>query len=123
MLVVDANFLMSASRFKVDATSELKMLVEGKFELVTCSAVIKELEGLSKSKGKAGPEARAALGQIKGAGVKVLHTGKKADDWILEFCEANNAVACTNDAELRKKLKEKGMRAIVLKGRSTINYA
>ena len=120
-LVVDANFLMSAYKFKVDAMSALRELV-GKYELVTCSSVIIELQGLSKSRGPAGPQARQALLSLAREGARVVRTIEPADDWIVNYCAQHGAIACTNDAALRKRLRENGVRSIVLKGRSRIDF-
>ncbi len=123
ILVVDANFLMSAFRFKVDAISGLRDLVGGDFRLVTSSSVIRELEGIAGGKNLSARGARFALETLKREGAQVDRTEKYADDWVLEYCVTQGAVACTNDAELRKRLREAGIRSIVLKGRSKIDYA
>jgi rRNA-processing protein FCF1 len=123
ILVVDANFLMSAYKFRVDAIAELKCLVEGGFTLVTSSSIVKELKTLSKKKGTAGPQARFALEIMEKERVKVIKTKETADDWILEYCASNGAVACTNDFALRKKLRDAGVRSIALRGRFRLDYA
>jgi len=121
-LVVDANFLMSAYRFRLDAVAELKCLVEGGFLLVTPSSVVKELETISRKKGEAGPQARYALETMARERVSVMQTSKKADDWILDYCAETGAIACTNDSKLRKRLRERGVKSIVLLGRSRLGY-
>lgn len=122
-LVVDANFLMSAYRFKVDAIQELGRLVAGGYVLVTSSAVINELQGLCRETNAASRGARYALDMMRKQGVRVIRTSQKADAWIEEYCSKNGATACTNDAELRKRLKKRGVRTVVLKGRSHLGYA
>ncbi len=121
ILVVDANFLMSAYRFKVDSLLALRDLV-GEYGLVTSSSVMAELEGLSRSKSPSGKGAAHALETLRGAGAKVIRTSKNADEWILDYCSSTGALACTNDAALRKRLREAGVRSIVLKGRSKIDF-
>ena len=123
ILVVDANFLMSAYRFKVDAISGLRELAGGNLRLVTSSAVIKELEGISRGKNLSARGASYALGLLEKGGAEVVKTGKGADDWIVDYCVSHNAVACTNDAKLRKTLRESGVRSIVLKGKAQLDYA
>jgi len=122
-LVLDANFLMSAYKFRVDAISELKGLVVGEFRLVAPSSVLDELELISRTRGAAGPQAKYALEVMRKEGVTVMRTKKKADEWIEDFCSSTGAIACTNDSDLRKKLKEKGVRCILLKGKSKLGYA
>jgi uncharacterized protein len=122
-LVVDANFLMSAYRFKVDAIEGLRELVSGSYRLITPSSVIRELERISQGKGAAAIEARYALMIIEKERVEVVGTEESADSWIEEYCSSTGAIACTNDAELRRRLKSRGLRSIVLKGRSRLDYA
>ena len=122
-LVVDANFLMSAYRFKVNAISELNELLPGGYRLVTGSPVIKELEGLKKSKSPSGRGASFALDVLGAEKAEVIQTSKNADDWIVDYCSSAGAIACTNDASLRRRLREKGVRSIVLLGRSRLAFA
>ncbi len=121
-LVVDANFLMSTYKFKVDAILGVEELVGRDYLLVTSSSIVVELERIRKSKGKASQQARYALGIIRKY-VKVIRTTESADQWIEMYCLKNNAIACTNDAELRKRLKKNGIKTIVLRGRSRLSYA
>ena len=122
-LVVDANFLMSAYKFKVNAIAELNELLPGGYKLVTGSPVIKELEGLSKSKSPRGRGAALALELLKKEGKEVIVTSKSADDWIADYCSSTGAIACTNDAALRKRLRENGVKSIVLLGRARLAFA
>lgn len=121
-IVIDANFLMSAYRFKVDAIGELKALVVGDFCLVAPTSVVRELERLSESRGAAGPGAAYALEVMRREKVKILPTEKSADDWIEEYCKKTGAIACTNDAQLKQKLKKHGLRVISLIGKSKLDY-
>ncbi|MFH1447992.1 MAG: PIN domain-containing protein [Candidatus Micrarchaeota archaeon] len=121
-LVVDANFLMSAYRFKVDAIDELGRLVAGSFRLVTSTSIILELERISEKKGVAGPQARYALSMIRKRGIRIMRTSKEADYWIEEYCSGTGAIACTNDAALRKRLKKNGIKTIALRGKSRLDY-
>ncbi|MFH0818245.1 MAG: hypothetical protein V1909_06470 [Candidatus Micrarchaeota archaeon] len=123
ILVVDANFLMSAYRFKVDAINGLNELLPAGYQLLAPSSVMQELEGLSRNKSPSGKGATYALEILKREGVKVIKTEKSADDWIVDYCSSNGAIACTNDSALRKRLRENKVKSIVLKGRARIDYA
>ncbi|MFH1471141.1 MAG: PIN domain-containing protein [Candidatus Micrarchaeota archaeon] len=121
ILVVDANFLMSAYKFKVDAMGGLYELFPGGFRLVTSNSILEELKGLAKKRSDVGKGAAYSLWVLEKNRAEVISTNEKADDWVVSYCAKNSAIACTNDAELRKRLKSQGIKSIVLKGRSTLD--
>jgi rRNA-processing protein FCF1 len=44
------------------------------------------------------------------------------DDWIVGYAQANNAIVCTNDAKLRKRLREADIKVITMKSKSKLGY-
>jgi rRNA-processing protein FCF1 len=101
-ILLDTNFLVDIVRFKIDF-SELK----GN-ELFVLDSVVEELEKIAEGKGKDSVSARIALELIKGKGLKILKSKERqADLSLLEHAKKGYVIA-TQDARLKRKLKEVG---------------
>ena len=120
--VLDTNFLMLAYQFKVNVFSELSELL-GNHRRVTCTGVIEELEKLGSRRGRDSAAARYALKLLKLGRVEVKRNAKGVDEWILDYCGRRGAVACTVDRELMGKLKKEGVKVIILRGKSRLQFA
>jgi rRNA-processing protein FCF1 len=83
-----------------------------------------ELERIGKKIGKDGMAARLAMKLIhanEGRIEKVENSGY-VDDWIVEYAQNNNAIVCTNDAELRKRHDRLHIKVITMKSKSKLGY-
>jgi len=119
--VLDTNFLMLAYQFKIDIFGGLRELL-GEYKAVTCSGVITELEGICSGKGRDSAAASYALKLLKLRGVEVKGSSKDVDGWIEGYCTGKDAVACTVDKELIRKLKKDGVRVVILRGKSRLQF-
>lgn len=124
-VIMDTNFLLVPHQFKINVMAQLERLIEGPHELAVSEAIINELKGISSSHGKKGAAARIALEAIKRERIKTLETPEKdADAWILGYCaEKKDSIVCTNDMELRAKLKRMAVRVVAMKSRARIGWA
>jgi len=107
--ILDTNFLMVPLQFNVDIFSEIEriLLGEGKYELATISLIEEELAGL-------GQKGKAASTMIKLNNVKVYEIkATDADTGLLEFAQLGDFL-CTQDKELKRLAKAKGIRIITL---------
>lgn len=120
--VLDTNFLMLAHQFNVDISGELGELL-GECRKVTCRGVVEELERLSIGKGRDASAAKYALKLLKLGGFEIVRNEGKVDDWIVSYCARNGAVACTMDRELIARLKKKGVKVVILRGKSRLEFA
>lgn len=132
-VILDTNMLLVPGQFKVDIFSELDRVMDGPYEILVPEGVLKELDGLVE-KGKADDRRAARLaklllehqrqrdfraaGESRCKGLKIISqsNGMYVDDAILEFAEDGTLVA-TNDAALKRRLLERGVRVIYLKQR------
>ena len=118
--LLDTNFLMIPGKFKVDVFSELEKF--GKPELYTVSAVVRELEKLSKSGGDK-PHAKLGLELLRKKGVEVLQTdGYDADMELERTAVEEDFVVCTQDKELIKRLKKEEIRVISLRQKKYLEF-
>lgn len=121
-VILDTNFLLLPYRFKINIINELDYLIEVSHCFVISSRILDELKKLSRSLGKDGVAARLALKMVASpkSKIEVIETDVPVDDWIVDYAKDNNAIVCTNDAKLRKRLK--GLKIVVLKSRSKLGF-
>ena len=113
-LLFDTNFLLDLFRFRIDLT-EIYDLLPGQLELYVLNKTVNELGILSK-KAKHGKFAKLALSLIKSSKVNVIDVTDDVDTAMVKLA-GKDFVAATNDAKLRKKLSEKGVKTIYLRAR------
>lgn len=108
-------------QFNVDIISELEKALSS-YKLTTYNFIIDELIGLkNNSKGKTRVAAGIAIQIAKSDNVKIkknsLKENESVDDGLLRIASNTNypKVLATNDIELRKKAKEKGITVAYLR--------
>ncbi len=112
-VVLDANALMMPFQFSINIDIELERLL-GSFEMVVPSSVIVELERVA-----AVQKASDAKGALKLAQKYRMHeVAGTGDDAVLAAACELGAVLLTNDAGLRRRAREAGLRTVCLRGRS-----
>ncbi len=118
-IILDTNFLMIPFQFKVDIISEIDRICDVKYSLCIIDLTLKELKGIvEKQKGRNKDAAKLALKLIALKGFRLIKSGKvkDADSAILEIATKDHVV-CTQDMNLKRKLREKGIRIITLRSR------
>lgn len=112
----------------VDVFDELERLMEGKYELATLISVKEELVNISENlKGKDKIAAQVGLALLEKKNVRLIESVKTqggVDNEILAVAGASKGdfIVCTNDRELRKRLKAGGIPVISLRGKSHLDY-
>jgi len=120
--VLDTNFLMLAHQFKVDIFGGLGELL-GEYNAVTCKGVVDELTRMQSGKGGESTAAKYALKLLKLGRIEIKKNEGGVDDWVVSYCARNGAVACTMDRELIERLKKEGVKVIILRGKSRLQFA
>ena len=119
-VVIDTNFFMVPFQFNVDIITELENLLPS-YKLTTPSFVINELKGLkNNNKGKVRLNANLALKLANSSKVEIkdisLLENETVDDALLRVSE----VLATNDIELKKRAKAKGITIVYLRQKNYI---
>ena len=119
-VVIDTNFFMVPFQFNVDIITELEKVLPS-YKLTTPSFVINELKGLKKNnKGKIRLNANLALKLANSSKVEIkdisLLENETVDDALLRVSE----VLATNDIELKKRAKSKGITVVYLRQKNYI---
>ena len=112
-VVADANALMMPFQFSINIDIELSRLL-GNYEIVVPSSVIVELKRVALEQ-----KASQAKGALRLAEKYRTHKiDGTGDDAVLAAAVELGAVLLTNDAGLRRRAREAGLRTVCLRGRS-----
>ncbi|WP_400201175.1 PIN domain-containing protein [Methanobrevibacter smithii] len=108
-VVIDTNFFMVPFQFNVDIIDELEKALPS-YKLTTPIFVINELKGLKRNnKGKIRLNADLALKLANSSNIEIkdisLENNETVDDALLRVSE----VLATNDIELKKRDRKKGI--------------
>jgi rRNA-processing protein FCF1 len=122
-VVLDTNFLLLPFQFRINIIKELDYLIEKSHRYVISSRTLDELKKLGRTVGKNGMAARLALKMIGASKIDVVKSDMPVDDWVVRYAKGNNAIACTNDRLLRKRLMELDVKVVTLKARSKLGFA
>lgn len=114
-VIIDTNFLLIPSQFKIDIFSEIERIMTLPYELFVLDKSIDELNKIIKQqRGKDKTAAKLALQLIEGK-VNIIKTEEGlVDDLIVELAD-NNTFVCTQDKELKQRVKEKCGKLISMK--------
>lgn len=115
-ILIDTNAFLMASQFKIDLLEELKWLL-GSVRVLVPEIVIRELEGLSKGKGKHAASAR--LGLLFARKCEVISSSGigTPDEQIFTSAQDLQCGVVTNDRRLRDQVLDEGLPVVSLAGK------
>jgi hypothetical protein len=121
-VLLDANALMMPAQFQIDLFDEIRNLI-GSFEPVVLSAVIQELEGLTRAKGRHGAAAR--LGLALAADCTITESrdlqSESVDAQVIEYAaQTDDCVVVTNDRRIRDALYARGISVISMRNQKKL---
>lgn len=119
-VVIDTNFFMVPFQFNVDIIDELEKALPS-YKLTTPIFVINELKGLKRNnEGKIRLNADLALKLANSSNIEIkdisLENNETVDDALLRVSE----VLATNDIELKKRARKKGITVAYLRQKKYI---
>lgn len=121
-ILLDTNFIMIPALFKVDIYAELDRICDFKYELYVLDKTLNELDEIEKN-GKGSNKAAAKLSKaiLEAKKPKPLKTTSKdyVDNIILGL---KGYIVGTQDKELRLKLKENGVKTIILRQKKYLAF-
>ena len=116
-VILDTNFLMLPGIFGLDIFSELDRVLEQRYKLVVPSPVAEELKKIAAAGDpKDRSAARLAMEMLPRA--ETVESTLSADDAIVELAQIGECAVGTNDAELRRRLKDSEIPVIYLRQKS-----
>lgn len=119
-ILLDTNFFLVPFQLGVNIFQEFDRIMDEPYILMTITSVKKELEKLVKS-GKGDDKVAARLGIHLARNIEVAEVQGPADDAILHYAsDYKDVLVATNDAGLRKKLKENKLLTIYVRQKSKL---
>jgi rRNA-processing protein FCF1 len=121
-VIVDSNALFAPLQFKIDVFGELERLLNRHFELILLSPVRKELERFA-AEGSPKTRRMAAFAlklAEKCRYVEVDSLAEVVDDVIVETASNWRTPVFTNDAQLRKRLRDISVPVIYVRQKSRL---
>jgi len=108
----------------MDIFAIIDKTVEGKHSYAVSSNTLKELEKIAKNQGRTGAAARLGLKiyELHKKEIEVVISKQAVDSWIVKYAAEENAIVCTNDKQLKNKLKQKGIKVIATKGKNWLGF-
>ncbi|MDA1197348.1 MAG: hypothetical protein O2779_05300 [Nanoarchaeota archaeon] len=122
-IILDTNFLMIPSQFKLDIFTAIERACLFKYKLAVVDGTVKELNSLiEKTKGKNKAAAKLALSFITRKKIPIIQTPQKyhVDAEILNLVKKEKHIVATQDIPLRKKLKAMHVTRMVMRQKSYI---
>ncbi len=121
---VDSNFWLIPYIQKIDIFSEIERLVPENYELVVSDGVIDELKKIQETgKGKDKVAAKIGLELIEKKAIRIIPEIESVDSLIIEISEKEKeVVVCTNDKELRNRLRRKNVKTIGMKEKEKLGF-
>ena len=116
-VILDTNFLLIPEQFGVDIFSEIERLMQNRYELCIFDKTLDELKKIAETgSGKDKRAAKLGIAFIATKKMRVLKAEENyVDDAIYKLAEKKGQIVCTQDQELKRKLKAKGVSVITLR--------
>ena len=122
-VILDSNFLLIPSQFKIDIFESMMNLLNKRHEPTILSSTLHELQTISqKGSPKLRKQAQIALKLAEKCRTVEVEKGKDEtnDDVIVRIASEWHSPVATNDRELRKKLRNQNIPVIFLRGKSRL---
>jgi len=119
-VILDTDFLIHCASHMIDYAEELKRILDFGFQIRIIDKTMDELNNIIKTQsGKAKSDAKLAKAILENKQIQFIKTKKDriVDDLILDIADKNTIVA-TTDAELKRRLKGKGVSVVVIRQKS-----
>ncbi len=124
LVIPDTNFLLVPGQFGVDIIRELERVIQARFRVAVPDVVLQELDVIErKSRGRDLMAVRMAKKLAERFDVvRVGRFGERPiDDQLLDFAANNeHVIVCTNDRDLRRRLRERGIPVVYLRSKKIL---
>jgi len=122
-IIFDANFLFVPLQFKIDIFEGITNLLNRRFEPILLSTTQHELQKMAE-RGPRNLRKQAAMALKLGEKCRLVDVEKSQretnDDVILRIATKWKCPVATNDQELRRKLRDRAIPVIYLRGKSRL---
>lgn len=128
LLIFDTNFLLIPAEFKVDIFQKSKDLINTKkLDMAVFDKTIYELQKIKDSRSKSSSSAKIGLQLINVKNITIIASKDKTyvDDMFLNYEKYlpdsdREVIVATQDKELKKRLKQRGIKVIYMAARKKL---
>ena len=121
-VILDTSAIFMFFEFSIDIEQEILGLI-GNYRIIIPKPIFNEIKTLSEI-GKENKKkiAKSSLNLINKKNYEIvdLNVKKTGDDSLIDYGIKLNGIVVTNDKELRKRLKEKSISTIFLRGKQKV---
>ncbi len=110
-LILDTSSIVFAVSNKKDILASANDAFIG-YSILISRGVLRELKDLANGKSKYAGSANAALKMLEKASLELSPEIGHVDDWIVKESAKRRCAVCTNDAGLKKRLRETGAEVV-----------
>jgi rRNA-processing protein FCF1 len=103
-VIVDTSAIIFALENRKDIFASIEQAMPGS-QILISNGIVEELEMIAASENKNRKSARAALALLAKHNIKPVGDHSYVDDWIVRESRMRRCAVCTNDMELKKRLK------------------
>ena len=117
-VILDTNFITIPAQFGIDIFTEAEILLERRLTFVLLQSVVQEIELRASDKKFQITKAlfdRCSIEEVNSSMNKL-----SVDDQLLEYTISMNGILATNDKELRRKARKKGVPVLFLRGKKRL---
>lgn len=122
-IILDTNFITIPADFPVDIFSEAENILERKLEFILLSSVVQEIKTKLSQRKSRDKKFRIAKALIKQCSIVVVNESMSklaVDNQLLEYTSTVNGILATNDRELRRRARKKGIPVLFLRGKKRL---
>ena len=122
-IILDTNFIVIPADYGVDIFSEAETILERRIEFVLLQSVVKEIEekaSRTKARQRKFRVAKDLFDRCNIIEVSESLASLPVDDQLLEYTIKMKGVLATNDKELRRRAREKGVPVLYLRGKKRL---
>jgi len=117
IVLLDTNFLIDLGRFGV-SIDEIDKLMNERYELAVLRSTVNELKTIAGGQQEESKFAKLALMIVDLRAVKIIANEKRVDEAVVEVASNDkDVIVATNDVDLRKRLKDLGVKTICLRSK------
>jgi rRNA-processing protein FCF1 len=116
-ILLDTNFLIKCIEWKIDFIGELARVCDFTYTIGVLSNVMDELAAFGLQGGKKKDVAKLAILILSKNGAQTIDSQVKgsADDALVAVADKKTDVVATQDQELKRRLKAKGVPVIIIR--------
>jgi uncharacterized protein len=116
IVLLDTNALLLPHQRRIDIFSEIDRTIIESHEVATLSTVVDELKALATPSTKDGVAANVGLRLLEMKKVRIIPSEGPVDDAIVAYAKRDGVIVCTNDKELKRRLRKNRVTLLVMRG-------